>query len=140
MAEYSAKATWEGRLREGHGNFVTGSHAVHGPVSYRVKEGEITDPEELTGAGLASCYVITLAKMLQLAGYEPKRVTAIAKLNMEKSGKEVTIASIALNAQAEVVAIGEEEFQKLARQAEAACPVSKALSGTSVQLDATLIG
>jgi len=140
MVAYSAKATWDGTLREGHGSFATGSQAVEGPVSYRVKEGEITDPEELTGAALASCYVITLAKILQLAGHQPGKVSASAKVNMEKSGKEVTIGSIALKTEADVVGLGDVEFQKLAEQAKVACPVSKALSGTSVQLEATLVG
>jgi osmotically inducible protein OsmC len=77
---------------------------------------------------------------LEKAGYQPRRVETKANVSLDKSDGGFSISQIELVTEAEVPDLENEEFQKLAEDAKSSCPVSKALKGTKIVLNATLAG
>ena len=140
MAVRSSNATWRGKLNDGEGTMKLGSGLYEGPYTFasRFKEGEGTNPEELIGAAHAGCYSMFLSALLGKAEYTPVRVHTSATVTLSDGP---TISSIELVCEAEVSGgISEEEFLKLAEDAKAGCPVSKALASVeTISLKATLV-
>jgi osmotically inducible protein OsmC len=135
------KAVWEGNLRNGKGIMKLGSGTFEGPYSFasRFEEGKGTNPEELIGAAHAGCFSMALSHELSQAGYSPKSVSTIASVHLEKVGEGFKITAIDLNTEAEIPGIEENEFLKQAEAARKDCPVSQALSGTEIRLQAKLL-
>jgi osmotically inducible protein OsmC len=142
MPDRRADAVWEGGLKDGHGKVSLGSGAWSGPYSFasRFAEGPGTNPEELIGAAHAGCYSMALSAGLERAGHAPRRVATAATVHLETGGDGPKISRIALRVEAEVPGIDDATFQQHARQAKEGCPVSKALAGTEIVLDARLVG
>jgi lipoyl-dependent peroxiredoxin len=140
--ERTATAQWEGSIREGGGSVALGSGAFEGPYSFqsRFEDGTGTNPEELIGAAHAGCFSMAFANTLATAGHDPQRVETSARVHLEPSDGGPSITRIELETEAEVPGIAEEEFQQHARTAKENCPVSKALAGVAISLDATLQG
>lgn len=140
MAERIANAVWNGSLKEGNGKVKLGSGAFEGAYSFksRFENGEGTNPEELIGAAHAGCFSMALASGLGKAGYNPKFVNTVAKVKLEKVGEGFKITTIELNTEAEVPEIDEQKFLELAENAKTNCPVSQALQGTEIRLEAKL--
>ncbi|MDX1660630.1 MAG: OsmC family protein [Gemmatimonadota bacterium] len=140
MPKRTGRAEWKGGLKEGDGSLALGSGAFQGAYSFgsRFEEGGGTNPEELIGAAHAACFSMALAADLEREGYEPKRVstTATVKLVADDDGPRIT--TISLDCEAEVPDIEESAFQERAEGAKQNCPVSKALAGVEIELDATL--
>ncbi len=141
MAVRNAKAVWEGTLREGNGRMKLGSSASEMPFSFgtRFENEDGTNPEELVGAAHAGCFSMAFSKILADAGHPPKRIQTSAKVHLEKTEAGFGITRIELATMGEVPGIPDEEFQKLAEQAKKGCPVSKALAGVKIELDAKLL-
>lgn len=141
MAMRSAEAEWTGSLKGGSGRMKSGTGAIDGPYSFvsRFEEGEGTNPEELIGAAHAGCFSMALAGALGRAGFEPTRVHTVAKVHLEKGDSGFAITRIELVTEAEVPGIEEDAFQEQAEGAKEGCPVSKALAGVDISLDATLL-
>lgn len=95
---------------------------------------DATNPEELLAAGHASCFAMTMAYVLTEFGFHPERVDADATVTLEQHDDGFDIPSIALTVDGTVPDATEEEFVEAARTAEQACPVSKALAGTEIEL------
>jgi osmotically inducible protein OsmC len=133
-------AVWEGTLKEGRGSMKLGSGAYEGPFSFksRFEEGTGTNPEELIGAALAGCFSMALSANLEKAGHPAKRVDTRAnvKLEMVEGGPRIT--TIELQNESDVPGIDEKEFQQQAEKTKSGCPVSKALTGTEIKLNAKL--
>ena len=70
----------------------------------------------------------------------PKRVTTNARVHLEKVGEVFSITRIELDTEAEVPGIDDAAFQDFANKAKEGCPVSKALGGTEITLNAKLVG
>jgi osmotically inducible protein OsmC len=140
MAVRNAKATWEGSLREGHGLMKFGT--FEGPFTWssRFEEAKGTNPEELLGAAHAGCYSMALSSGLGGAGFTPKRISTSATVHLERVEGKARITKIHLETRAEVPGIGKEAFLKIAEDTKSGCPVSAALSGVEITLDAQLIG
>jgi len=136
-----ADAIWEGNLKDGKGRMKLGSGAFEGAYSFssRFEEGAGTNPEELIGAALAGCFSMALAHGLAQSGYTPKRIYTTARVKIEKIDEGFKITSIALDTEAEVPGIGEQAFMEKAEITKKTCPVSKALTGTEIKLQAKLI-
>jgi osmotically inducible protein OsmC len=117
-----------------------GSGAFEGSYSFesRFEEGEGTNPEELIGAAHAGCFSMAFAGNLQRAGHEPQSVETAAKVTVEKSGDGFSITRIHLDTTASVPGIEDGEFQQIAAAAKQGCPVSRALAGVEISLDAKL--
>jgi osmotically inducible protein OsmC len=118
-----------------------GSGAFEGAYSYRsrMEDGPGTNPEELIAAAHAGCFSMALSAGLGRAGYEPRRIRTDARVRFEPSLDGFAITRIDLETEAEVPGIDEESFREQAETAKANCPVSKALAGVEIGLEARLV-
>ena len=142
MPVRKANAVWEGSLKEGQGTMRLGSGAFEGRYSFgsRCEEAGGTNPEELIGAAHAGCFSMAFAAGLGRAGFPPKRVATSAKVHIEKVGEGFKITRIELDNESEVPGIDDATFQEAARKAKEGCPVSQALGGVEITLNARLMG
>lgn len=141
MALRTAKAEWNGSLKDGKGNMRFGGGAFEGAYSFqsRFEEGEGTNPEELIAAAHAGCFSMAFSGELGRAGYEPKSVATEAKVSLVKGDAGFSINRIQLITEADVPGIDNDEFQKLAEAAKKGCPVSRALGSVpEITVEATL--
>jgi osmotically inducible protein OsmC len=141
MAIRTARAQWEGNLQEGRGKMALGSGAFEGAYSFasRFEEGTGTNPEELIGAAHAGCFSMALAAALGKGGFSPTRVATTAKVHLMKGAEGFSITTIELDTEAQVAGIDAAKFQEIADGAKKGCPVSKALTGTEIKLNARLV-
>lgn len=141
MPVRSADAVWEGELQGGKGTMRFGGGAFEGQYSFssRFEEGTGTNPEELIAAAHAGCFSMALSGALGRAGHAPTRVRTTARIHLEKGDAGFTIARSELRTEAEVPGIDEAKFREIAEGAKAGCPVSRALGGVEITLDAKLI-
>jgi osmotically inducible protein OsmC len=135
-----AVASWQGVVDTGDGQIALGSGAFKGPYSLRsrIADERQTNPEELMGAALAGCFAMSLANSLSRVGQEPRLVTAKAVVTLEQTDAGYTVTRIDLAARGFVPGLDEVEFVRLAEQTKATCPISRALAGTEITLDARL--
>ena len=141
MPTRTGHARWEGNLKEGSGEVAFGGGLFRGRYSFgsRFEEGQGTNPEELLGAAHASCFAMALSHALAEGGFAPEWVEATAHVTVRpERGGGFTISKSHLVAEARVPGIDPAKFQAIAEQAKAGCPVSKALAGTEITLDAKL--
>lgn len=138
MPKRTAKAVWKGTLKEGQGELELGSGSYKDKYSYasRFEEGSGTNPEELIGAANAGCFSMAFSLMLEQAGFAPKTINTEASVHLD--AEKLAITSIDLRTVAEIPDIDENKFQEIAEQAKSGCPVSKALAGVDITLNATL--
>lgn len=141
MVTRKASAIWEGSIKEGSGKVKLGSGAFEGAYSFasRFEGGKGTNPEELIGAAHAGCFSMALSLVLSKAGYTPKRIETTANVHIEKVGEGFKITSIDLETEAEIPGIENEAFLRQAEFAKNNCPVSQALTGTTINLQAKLV-
>lgn len=141
MAKRTASAVWEGTLREGSGTVKLGSGAFEGKYSFasRFEEGVGTNPEELIGAAHAGCFSMALAAGLTKAGHNPTRINTSASVSLEKVDEGFKITTIELNTEGDVPGIDEQTFLTAAETAKKNCPVSQALAGVDIRLNAKLV-
>ena len=142
MPARTAEARWEGTLREGNGTMRFGSGAFDGRYSFasRFEEGTGTNPEELVGAAHAGCFSMALSKVLADAGSPPNSIETRASVHLENTGGGFSISRIDLVTRGDVPGMSGEDFQKHAEAAKQNCPVSKALAGVDISVDASLAG
>jgi len=137
----SATATWSGTVPDGGGRLALGSGAFEGPFTLRarVEDGQHTaNPEELIGLGHAGCFTMSLADLLSTEGHPPADLTTEARVSLEQTDGGWAITHIELHTRGEVEGVDAETFERLAEQAKATCPVSRALAGTEISLVAEL--
>ncbi len=141
MAVRKASAVWEGDLPKGSGSMRLGSGAFEGKYSFasRFEEGPGTNPEELIGAAHAGCFSMALAHGLAQAGHPARRISTEATVHLEKKEDGFAITRILLRTRGEVPGIERAAWQEQAEQAKQGCPVSKALAGVRIELEAELI-
>lgn len=139
MTDRKATTVWTGSLMEGSGTVTLdssglGSYDVSWASRAEDPQGR-TSPEELIAAAHASCFSMALSHALAGNGTPPERLETSAVVGFKPG---VGITGSALRVTAQVPGIDEEKFQELAGQAKAGCPVSQALSGIEITLEATL--
>lgn len=141
MPKRTGRAEWTGGLEGGDGSLALGSGAFQGSYSFgsRFEEAGGTNPEELIGAAHAACFSMALAGALEKKGFEPRRISTTATVRLRVDDDGARIATISLDCEAEVPDIEESAFQQEAEGAKGNCPVSKALAGVDIELDATLV-
>ncbi len=140
MPVRKAEAEWRGTLREGKGEVKVESGLFSGQYSFgtRFENGKGTNPEELIGAAHAGCFSMALSAGLEKAGHPAKRVHTTASVRLDKVGEGFGITKIDLDCEAEVPGIDEAAFQSEAKKAKENCPVSKAMAGVQISLNARL--
>jgi osmotically inducible protein OsmC len=139
MPTRKATATWEGTLKEGKGTF-RGETGLGGAYSFtsRFENGTGSNPEELLAAAEASCFSMALSLGLERAGTPPARIDTEAACTIDKVGEGFKITKIRLAVRARVPKIAEAKFHEIARATKESCPVSVALRGVEIELDAHL--
>ncbi|MGN6218793.1 MAG: OsmC family peroxiredoxin [Microbacterium sp.] len=134
-----AKSTWKGSLFEGAGEVsLASSGAGTFAVNWKARsEGStsVTTPEELIAAAHASCFNMALSNALAENGTPPEQVDTTASVTF-KPGTGITGSH--LNVNAVVPGLSPEDFERIAQGAKAGCPVSQALAGVEITLEATL--
>ncbi len=140
MPVRNAVAIWEGNLKNGKGRVELGSGGFKGNYSFasRFEQGPGTNPEELIAAAHAGCFSMALSMLLEQAGYAVDHIHTIAKVHIDKVGEGFKITAIELDTEGRVPGIDEKTFMKHAEDAKRNCPVSMALSGTAIKLQARL--
>ena len=135
----TANAHWEGSLMEGAGSVDLassglGTFQTSWPSRAEQANGK-TSPEELIAAAHSTCFSMALSHALAGAGTPPSTVDTTADVTFQP-GKGIT--GIKLTVVAAVPGLDAEQFEQAAQDAKANCPVSQALTGTTITLDATL--
>ncbi len=140
MAIRTAEAVWTAGLKDGRGTVKLGSGAYEGAYSFasRFEEGQGTNPEELIGAAHAGCFSMALSAGLERAGHKATKVSTKARVHLEKVGEGFQITKISLHTTAIVPGIDAAKFREFAEAAKSGCPVSRALAGVQIDLDANL--
>jgi len=137
---HTARAHWEGDLKNGKGTIGLGSGAFEGPYSFsaRFEGAPGTTPEELLGAAHAGCFTMALSLGLTTAGHPPTSLDTSAVVTLGKVGESFAITRIDLTLKGVVPGLSETEFQRLAEDAKSNCIVSRAISNVLMTLDAKL--
>lgn len=140
MAISKATAQWNGGLKEGKGTMQPAHAAeVAFTLGSRFEGQPSSNPEELIGAALAGCFSMALTSNLEKAGFRSKKIQTTASVHLEREDNGFTITTIELTTEAFVESIDDAQFQKMAEETKNGCPVSKALSGTKITLQANLL-
>ncbi|GGP92692.1 osmotically inducible protein OsmC [Actinomadura coerulea] len=136
----TANAHWEGSLLDGQGTVSLdssklGTYDVTWASRSQEPDGR-TSPEELIAAAHSTCYSMALSHGLAGAGTPPEKVDTKAEVTFQP-GEGIT--GIHLTVRASVPGLSASDFEKAAQTAKEGCPVSKALTGTKITLDAALV-
>ncbi len=145
MPTRTARTAWNGRLETGSGQVELtsseiGTYTVSFPKRAADDAGGTTSPEELIAAAHSSCYAMQLSALIAAAGGTPQSldVKADVSLGPDKADGGFRLTGIALTVRGEVEGLDAAGFEKAAQDAKAGCPVSKALTGVDITLDAQL--
>jgi lipoyl-dependent peroxiredoxin len=135
----TAKAHWEGSLMDGKGVVALessglGSFDISWPARTEPPAG-LTSPEELIAAAHSSCFSMAFSHALAQAGTPPQSLDTSADVTFEPG---TGITGIHLTVRGTVPGISAEDFAAAAEDAKVNCPVSQALTGTTITLDAAL--
>ncbi|HET8958740.1 MAG TPA: OsmC family peroxiredoxin [Microcella sp.] len=134
-----ATTLWFGSLTEGRGTTsLDTSDAAEFPVTWAARSEGVagtTTPEELLGAAHSACYSMALSHALTGAGHAPESLQVTAAVTFQP-GEGITGSHLLVNAK--VPGITAETFAEFAEDAKKNCPVSAALAGISITLEATL--
>lgn len=144
MPTRTARTAWTGTIEEGSGQVELSSSKVGTfDVSFPKRAAEdadgTTSPEELVAAAHTSCYAMALSGVIAAAGATPQslEVTADVTLGPDPAGG-FRLTGIKLTVVGEVDGLDEAGFVKAAEAAKVGCPISKALTGVEITLDASL--
>lgn len=135
----TAHTVWNGDLMTGAGNTNLDSSGLGNfDVTWKARaeaaEGK-TSPEELIAAAHSACFSMAFSNGLAQAGFTAEEINTKADVTFQPgtgiTGSHLTVA-------ARVPGISADDFQRLAGEAKVGCPVSAALTGIEITLDATL--
>ncbi|MCZ7457371.1 OsmC family protein [Streptomyces sp. WMMC940] len=134
-----AHTVWDGDLLSGSGVVTFDSSGIGDfPVSWPSRAEQAngrTSPEELIAGAHSSCFSMALSHGLAGAGTPPTRLETKADVTFQP-GEGIT--GIHLTVEGQVPGLDQEGFQTAAEEAKKNCPVSQALSGTTITLTAKL--
>ena len=144
MPTRTARTAWNGGLQDGSGQVeLTSSGAGTYDVSFPKRAADDADgstsPEELIAAAHSACFAMSLSNEIAQAGGTPHAldVSADVTLGPDPAGG-FRLSGITLTVRGEVEGLDEAGFAAAAATAKAGCPVSKALTGVEITLDAAL--
>ena len=144
MSEKKASIHWEGAGKAGQGQISTETGALKRyPYGFASRFGDDrkgTNPEEILGAAHAACFTMAFSFAAEKAGVATESADTTASVRLSKDGDGFVIDRIALTLKAKVPGLDDAAFQKLAADAKAHCPLSKALAAVpEITLDAQLV-
>ena len=144
MPTRTARTAWNGTLEQGSGQVeLTSSKLDTFEVSFPKRAAEeangYTSPEELIAAAHSACYAMQLSALIAQAGGTPEAldVQADVSLGPDPAGG-FKLTGIKITVRGEVEGLSDDQFAQVAADAKAGCPVSKALTGVDITLDAAL--
>lgn len=146
MPTRSARTDWSGGFESGSGTVELsssgqGTFDVSFPKRASDEGGGVTNPEELIAAAHSACFAMQFSHELEGAGGTPQSLTVKADVSLgpdPDGGFQLT--GIALTVRGKVDGIDADAFRAAAESAKSGCPVSKALTGVDITLDAALEG
>lgn len=135
----TAQTIWNGSLLEGSGRVELqssglGTFDVSWPARTEEPNGK-TSPEELIAAAHSSCFCMALSGGLAKAGTPPTKLETSAEVEFTPG---TGITGVKITVVGTVEGMTEEQFVEAAETAKQNCPVSKALTGTTITLEASL--
>lgn len=142
MTTNSASARYQGLGKSGKGSITTKSGVLaEQPYGFGTRfEGKPgTNPEELIAAAHASCFTMATSFALAGAGYEDGTLDVACTVTLDKDGDGFSVTKSALTLNAKVPGISQEDFDRIAGEAKAGCPISKLLN-CEITLEKTLEG
>jgi lipoyl-dependent peroxiredoxin len=144
MPTRTARTDWTGTLEQGVGRVELtssklGTFEMSFPRRAADEAGGVTSPEELIAAAHSACYAMQLSHLIAEAGGTPQAldVQADVSLGPDPAGG-FRLTGIKLTVRGEVEGLDADQFARVAADAKAGCPVSKALTGVDITLDAQL--
>ena len=141
MIKKTGSANWKGSLKEGTGTVSTQTgvldQANYGFKS-RFEGGTNTNPEELIGAAHAACYSMALSMILGQHDLEASSIDTKATVSLEEVDGGFAITKIHLDVTASIPDATDEQFREATQAAKEGCPVSKALAGAEISMDAKM--
>jgi osmotically inducible protein OsmC len=126
----TASARYEGLGKAGKGHVSTQSGVLaDSPYGFntRFEDEPGTNPEELVAAAHAACFTMALSFALAKAGHADGTLDTQAAVTLDKDGDGFTVTRSDLTLTASVPGIDAAEFEKIANEAKANCPISKLL-------------
>lgn len=144
MAERTATCNWEGDLAGGQGVVTGASGALEDlPVTWASRtersDGK-TSPEELIAAAHSSCFSMALAAGLGRNGHAPELLAVTATVTLDQVDGAPTVTKSHITVSGRVPGIDEAGFEAAADDAGKNCPVSRALGGVEITVEARLEG
>ena len=142
MAERSASTEWDGDLAHGKGTVNLSSGALDAfDVTWASRtqrsEGK-TSPEELTAAAHASCFSMALSNELTQSGHAPEHLSVTSKVTLDERDGAPTVTTSELTVTGQVPGLDQAGFEQAAADAGKNCPISRALAGVEISVNATL--
>ena len=132
----SARATWNGGLKDGRGSFTVGSGAITDQkVTFktRFEDAPGTNPEELIAAAHASCFSMALSAQLGERGITPDAIETSCTVTFEN----LTLTQSLLQTTVTARGADRAKVHDAAASAKAGCPISKVLR-LEIVLDLTV--
>ena len=126
----SGSARYEGLGKDGKGVVSTQSGVLSDqPYGFGTRFGDEpgTNPEELIAAAHASCFTMALSFALAKAGFSDGTLDTSAKVTLDKEGDGFAVTRSDLTLKARVPGIAQDQFEQIAQEAKAGCPISKLL-------------
>ncbi|MCL1870339.1 MAG: OsmC family peroxiredoxin [Promicromonosporaceae bacterium] len=145
MPTRTARTAWNGTLEHGAGQIeLTSSRIGTYDVSFPKRAADdadgTTSPEELIAAAHSACFAMQLSAEIAQRGGTPEALDVRADVSLGpdpvRGGFQLT--GIRLTVRGEVGGLDEAGFLDAAGAAKASCPVSRALTGVEITLDAAL--
>lgn len=130
MTVNSATARYEGFGKDGVGHVATRSGAVDAPYGFksRFESGPGTNPEEMIAAAHASCFTMATSFALARAGHTEGTLDTSCEVTLDKDGDGFAVTKSALTMKAHIPGMAQSDFEALAAEAKAGCPISKVLN------------
>ncbi|HWV24642.1 MAG TPA: OsmC family peroxiredoxin [Thermomicrobiales bacterium] len=132
-----SRTVWTGDVQNGKGvlNGVSGAFKdVEITLPKRAQQGDTTSPEEFLAAAHSSCLAMNLAATLTQNGTPPEELDVTSKVGFgpkDGGGFEIKHANVTIKGK--VPGMSEDDFRKLAEQAEQTCPVASLFRGNTEQ-------
>jgi osmotically inducible protein OsmC len=142
MAERTATTSWDGDLVHGGGRVTGASGALDALAVTWASRTERSDgktsPEELVAAAHSSFFSMALSHGLTEAGHPPEHLEVAATVTLDLVDGAPTVTASDLHVSGLVPGIDQFEFSKAATDAGKNCPISRALAGVEISVEAIL--
>jgi osmotically inducible protein OsmC len=145
VAFRKATTEWQGSAAEGSGSTTFVSSGAGGPFPVSLtsrtdpEDKSQTNPEELIAAAHSTCFAMAFSNVLSQNDTPPSQLDVSVRVTLDKAGEGFAITKSEITATGEVPGLDQEQFAKLAGEAEQGCPVSNVLRGNAeITLKATL--